>query len=147
MAQIAIISSRDLFDKRNNPSGRIDAGFGIALGTILENKPVDNARETLQGIWKNETLFKLWIRLVRKQTTLKGVENLIAMALLGKSIDERQDPKTWEEGSQTESFSPTMQDAIRQMAKSLCEQEANLIESEIAGDLARIATLKEVALA
>jgi hypothetical protein len=157
MAKFAVINSKDFFDKRNNPSGRLDASYGIALSQMLKGDEDPDPKSTIQAIFKDDAGFKSWLRGLRKLTRIKDVENHISLAFLGRCSWETWEGKKDEtpedrktrlarnaETAQKAKFSPPVMNGIRQMARKICAQEAKAIECTIAEDLLRIDTLRKL---
>jgi len=127
------INTKTLFHSGNNPTLRLDAGFGKAIKT-LEEGPVDNSTSTyniINGLFKNKDLFNRWEKALRTKKTIEEVEKHICVALTGS------EKKTH--------FSETVQENIHKMAKALCLEESKIIESEILEDLVAIKRLQMLA--
>lgn len=149
------ISTGEFLDKKNNPSGRLDAGYGIALSNLLQGEADTNPKHTIAGLFSSSNSFNSWLRGLRKLTNIEDVENHIALAIIGERAwavmegapNESSTTKTQRIArnarlAKINQFSPKVTRAIRKMAKHLCEQEAADMEEQIKCELATIRTLR-----
>lgn len=90
----------------------------------------------MQRLFKENSEWTQWIQTLRRRTTIRKVEDDIAWALSRATIHGT-------EGRKITTFNQKVIEGIQQMARKLCEQEAQLIEQEIAEDLQRIKTLQQ----
>ena len=130
MSHYAVISSKQLFDRRNNPGQIISAGFGIFLATILERN-IEKTKAAFRHLAKNEYNYRQFLSAVRQCTKLKDVEDKIRHILLFR------DPR--------DKMSPEMEEAIHSLAISLCRDQSEAIYQEIENQLQQIKTLSEIA--
>ena len=134
------ISSSVLFDRRNNPSLRWDAGFAIALGTIVRGE--DLSVEEFYDILPDHATVRVWKESLRKKETIEQVKNHILLALIGRKskFDEVEYPVELEK-----KFSKEVLSGVEFIARKLCSASADEIESEIAEDTKRIKNLRSMA--
>lgn len=142
MPRWAAIKSSELFDRGNNPGLRLDASYGIALGNMMDGVDDPNPLGTVEGFFKNRAAFESWLRGLRKLETVEEVENHIGKAFTGRGLYGRNPERG---GGKAAVFSPKVRSGISVMARKICRQESEALESSIAEDLAKIARLKRLA--
>jgi len=130
MAHFAVISSRELFNPLNNPGQVISAGFGIFLAAVLEGN-VEKAQAVFREAARGEHNYQKFLQGIRKCTTCKDVEDRIRHLLLWRNPSDKMSPK--------------MEEAIHNLALSLCREQSEKIRQEIETQLQQIKALSQIA--
>jgi hypothetical protein len=117
----AVIRSSDLFNPKNNPSGRMDAGFGIALASMIRGEVA-----CLRDLFKSEQEYKKWVVAARSKETLQDLADHVAWA--------------FNRTRKHAEFSKTVSDGIMAIAGDFAMEEAERLEC-ISGLLKRKAEM------
>jgi len=129
----AVINARDFFDKGNNPSGRMDASYGIMLATVLSGN-IDLIAEQFTDMFTSKSNYKNWCLALRKMTFIREIEEHIAHAFASRSSLKK--------------FSPNMRKVIHKVAIQLCRQQseqAQQAQQEIEEIVKQIQSLRQLA--
>ena len=109
-----VVSSRDVFGSRNNPSSRMDCGFLMAIAELRQGT---GNRHTIEAMCRDSKQFKDWIRELRKKKKFTQVMDHIVHLMIGRTLS---------------SFSPDIQQGIVCLARKICQEEHQVLVSELA---------------
>ena len=134
MPKCFAISSKTLFNPKNNPGRRMDVGYAQALHVMVDGGKED-PHKIVEELFRSEALYRTWMQELRKLKTLEEIENHITIAFTGSKIHRNAQ----------ENFSPEIRAGVRALAIALCEKQAKAIEESIVTELARIQNLRQIA--
>ena len=135
-AEFAVINVKDLFSPKFNPSGRMDASFGIWLANMLNPPKAIQEGFNLKDLFSSRGSYKVVQTKIRKAASIEEVEDILSNSLL------KYDLHNYSKTGWRESLDPRIVKHIQSLASLVCDQQADQIASTISDELEVMNRLK-----